>query len=166
MNSPTGFRIEPLDAQHDRKAFRCGSETLDRYLKQQAKQDVRRRICRVYVATTVTDPNGILGFYSLSSCTIALCSLPDAQKKRLPKHPIPAALLGRLAVDHHAQGQGLGRRLLADAVRRTLAVSEQIGIYALVVDAIDQHAAAFYRHYGFAPLQRDTKRWFLPLKSL
>jgi GNAT superfamily N-acetyltransferase len=158
--------IEPLGSTHDRQGFQCGNESLDTYLKRQASQDIKRRICRVYVAIDPAKPASILGFYTLSTSAIELSSLPESQARKLPKHPLPAALLGRLAVSQSQQGTGLGRLLLANAIRRTLAVSDQIGIYALLVDAIDEDARGFYQRYGFVSLQSQGQRLFLPLKSI
>lgn len=158
--------IEPLGSTHDRQGFQCGNESLDTYLKRQASQDIKRRICRVYVAIDPAKPASILGFYTLSTSTIELSSLPESQARKLPKHPLPAALLGRLAVSRSQQGTGLGRLLLANAIRRTLAVSDQIGIFALLVDAIDEDARGFYQRYGFVSLQSQWQRLFLPLKSI
>jgi len=157
--------IEPLGSNHNRQNFSCGIERLDNYLKKQAKQDVKRRISRVFVGTTIDSPNTILGFYTLSTLAIELTQLPDEIARKLPKHPIPAALLGRLACSTSARGKGIGKMLLMDAIKRTLGVSEEIAIYAMVVDAIDEQAERFYKHYGFAHLAVDSGRLFLPLKS-
>lgn len=105
-----------------------------------AGQDVRRCITRVFVATTPVDPRVIVGYYTLSTLSIELDQLPDRIARKLPRHPIPAALLGRLAVDQHARGHGVGKMLLANAIQRTLAISDQIAIYAMIVDAIDERA--------------------------
>ena len=108
----------------------------------------------------------VLGFYTLSALSIDVSSLPEIQARRLPRHPLPAALLGRLAVGRSAQGEGLGRMLLADAVQRTLAASEQVAIHALVVDAKNESARRFYHDYGFFPLADQPMRLFLPLRPL
>lgn len=120
----------------------------------------------MYVAVDPATPASILGFYTLSTSAIELISLPESQARKLPKHPLPAALLGRLAVSRSRQRTGLGRLLLANAIRRTLAVSDQIGIYAILVDAIDEDARGFYHHYGFVSMQSQGHRLFLPLKSI
>ncbi len=91
----------------------------------------------------------VLGYYTLSWLSIALSGLPEDKARRLPRHPVPAALIGRLAVSEGVQGQGIGRLLLADAVKRSLAVSEEIAIDALVVDARDERASRFYQSFGF-----------------
>jgi len=127
---------------------------------------MKRRISRVFVACGCQDESSVLGYYTLSTISIDLSSLPDRVAKKLPRHPIPAALIGRLAVDISAQGKGIGKMLLSNAVRRTLAVSDEIAIYAMVVDAINQEAESFYKRYGFSPLaERNRSRLFLPLKS-
>lgn len=157
--------IEPLGRQHDRAAFSCGVAELDDYLRRRAGQDVRRRIARVFVGTD-EGSNVVLGFYTLSALSIDVGALPEAQARKLPRHPVPAALIGRLAVVRSAQGRGLGRLLLADAVQRTLAASEQVAIHAVVVDAKNDAAHRFYRAYGFLALPDEALRLFLPLRSV
>ncbi len=157
--------IEPLNPTHDRTGFQCGVEALDRYLKKQAKQDIKRRISRVFVATKPDNPKVVIGYYTLSTLSIELNQLPEKLARKLPKHPVPAALIGRLAVSNAAQGQGVGKMLLADAIKRTLAVSDQIAIYTMVVDAVNDNARGLYQQFGFARLSNDSPRLFLPLKS-
>ncbi len=165
----TGFRnliIRPIDPSHDRKGFRCGVVSLDRYLKNQAGQDMKRRISRVFIAAEPEHPQKIIGYYTLSSLSIALEILPEKFIRKLPKHPGPAALVGRLAVSQSAQRHGIGKMLLADAIKRTLAVSDQIAIYAMVVDAVDDRASAFYEQFGFIRLGTDNPRLFLPMRTI
>lgn len=157
--------IEPLGKEHDRAAFSCGVAELDSYLKHRAGQDVRRRIARVFVCTE-GGFDVVLGFYTLSALSIDVSSLPEAQARRLPRHHLPTALIGRLAVDRSAQGRGLGRLLLADAVQRTLHASEQVAIHAVVVEAKDEAARRFYQAYGFLSLPDQPMRLFLPLRSV
>ena len=143
-----------------------GVEALDRYLKKQAKQDIKRRISRVFVATMPDNPKAVMGYYTLSTLSIELNQLPEKLARKLPKHPVPAALIGRLATCNAAQGQGIGKLLIADAIKRTLAVSDQIAIYAMVVDAINDNAKGFCEQFGFTRLSDDRTRLFLPLKSV
>ena len=157
--------IELLDRSHNRDVFDCGIAPMNRYLQRQANQDMKRRVSRVFVARAPESKSRVLGFYTLSAISIDLSALPEKVAKKLPKLPVPAALIGRLAMDLVAQNMGTGRMLLADAVKRTIAVSEDIAIYAMVVDAINQQAEAFYKRFGFAPLTRGSGRLFLPLKS-
>ncbi len=158
--------IEPLNPTHDRAGFQCGIEALDRYLKKQAKQDIKRHISRVFVASKPDNPKTVIDYYTLSTLSIELNQLPAKLARKLPGHPVPAPLIGRLAVSNAAQGQGVGKMLLADAIKRTLAVSDQIAIYAMVVDAINDNAKKFYEQFGFSRLSDDSPRLFLPLKSI
>jgi len=158
--------ITPLNPKHDRTGFQCGVEALDRYFKKQAKQDIKRRISRIFVATVPDSPKVVVGYYTLSTLSIELNQLPEKLARKLPKHPVPAALIGRLAVSNAAQGQGVGKMLLADAIKRTLAVSDQVAIYAMVVDAINENAIGFYEQFGFTRLSDNSPRLFLPLKSI
>ena len=162
MTESDALIIEPLGRRHDRAAFSCGLPELDRYLARQAGQDVRRRIARVFVCTA-GETDAILGFYTLSALSIDLASLPDQLSRKLPRHPVPCALIGRLAVDRSAHRRGLGRMLLADAVKRTVAAGDVVAMHALVVDAANDDAKRFYDRFGFEPLIDDPMRLFLPL---
>lgn len=157
--------IEQLSRNHNRTVFNCGIESLDRYLKQQANQDIKRRISRAFVARPSRDIATVLGYYTLSTFSIDLSALPEKVAKKLPRHPVPAALIGRLAVDISMQGKGVGKMLLANAIKRTLTISDDIAIYAMVVDAINEEAESFYKRYGFSQLAHSGSRLFLPLKS-
>ncbi|MDD9960725.1 MAG: GNAT family N-acetyltransferase [Gammaproteobacteria bacterium] len=162
MNTPDALTIGPLERRHDRKAFSCGLPELDRYLARQAGQDIRRRIARVFVCTA-ENANAVLGFYTLSALSVDLTSLPEGLSRRLPRHPVPCALIGRLAVDSSTHGQGIGRLLLADAVKRTAVAGETVAMHALIVDAANGAAKRFYEGFGFAPLTDNPMRLFLPL---
>ncbi len=166
MSGYENLVIEPLGLIHNKQGFCCGVEVLDNYLKKQAKQDVKRKISKVFVATTEANPKNVIGYYTLSTLSIDLSHLPVDLAHKLPKHPIPAALIGRLACAIDVKGNGVGKMLLMDALKRTLVVSKDIAIYAMVVDAIDDHAAGFYEQYGFKLLGVERRRLFLPLKSL
>ncbi|RJP46453.1 MAG: GNAT family N-acetyltransferase [Desulfobacteraceae bacterium] len=158
--------IEPLNPTHDRASFFSGVEMLDDYLHKQAKQDVRRHISRVFVAAPGELPTKVVGYYTLSSLSIELNHLPEKLSRKLPKHPVPAALIGRLAVDKSAQGKGVGKMLLADAVKRVLALSQEIAVYAIVVDAVNRDAQKFYEGFGFTPITDDLRRMFLAIQSI
>jgi len=158
--------IRPLDGQHDKAAFSCGTQSLDHYIQKQASQDERRRISRVFIASTELAPNKIVGYYTLSTLSIELNHLPPEQANKLPRHPVPAALIGRLAVRKEVQGTGVGKMLLVDAIKRTLAISSEIAIYSLVVDAIDENAQKFYEKYGFIRLNTPNNRLFLTLQNI
>lgn len=155
------FRIEPLSNQHDRSQFSSGSVPLDRYLREQASQDIKRRIATCFVAIGV-QTNDLAGFYTLTAASVALSALAPEIIKKLPRYPVvPAALLGRLAVAHKRQGQGLGGVLLADAMLRI--ARAELGVFAMLVDAKDEAAQRFYEHYGFTLLNGDERRLCLPI---
>jgi ribosomal protein S18 acetylase RimI-like enzyme len=157
------FRIVPLSTAHDRSGFTSGSEPLDRYLRQRVSQDIRRRITACFVA--VTSEERIAGYYTLASASLALSELPPETVRRLPRYPsIPAVRLGRLAVDRHFRGKGLGGALLADGLSR--AARAEIAAFAMTVDAKDEAALRFYLHHGFIPLQDTPTKLFLPLATV
>lgn len=161
----TKFIIEPLGAKHNRAAFSCGSKELDSYLQKQARQDLKKRAAVPFVITP--DHRTIAGFYTLSQYAIDLGSVPEEVAKRLPKYPmVSATLLGRLAVSNDFRGQGLGERLLMDALHRALASSRQLASAAVIVDAKDELAVTFYKKYGFIELPRVSQRLFLPMGTI
>lgn len=152
--------IAPLDKGHDRKQFVCGQSDLDDWFQRRASQDDKRNIARVFVATD--DEFGIVGFYSLSSFTLAIDNLPEEVGRKLPRYDaIPAALIGRLARDVRVRGTGIGELLLADAVRRILGASRTLAVFAIVVEAKDAAASVFYEEFGFRPFPLRPQRLFL-----
>ena len=160
------FLLAPLDAAHDRAEFDCDSEPLNRYLREQASQDIRRRVAACFVAL-IDGPEGqrIAGYYTLASASLVLADLPASTSKKLPRYPtVPAVRMGRLAVGLEFKGQGLGGALLADALHR--AASAEIAAFAMVVDAKDDAAAAFYKHHGFMALPDSPLTLFLPLATV
>lgn len=158
------FSIVPLDAGHDRLAFACGVEPLDRYFREQVSQDVKRRATACYVAVEVATGK-VAGYYTLAAAGVPLGDLPESLIKRLPRYPsVPVARLGRLAVDLGYRGQKLGAALLWDAVARSL--RSEVAVAALVVDAKDEAAVGFYRHFGFEPLSGEGSRLVLPLAKV
>ena len=163
MNEPP-LIIEPLGPRHDRAAFSCGEPALDAYLQRQASQDIRRRVAQLFVAVGDA-PERIAGYYSLSAASFQKAELPPALAKKLPHYPVPAAMLGRLAVDRAQQGRGLGEVLLLDAIRRVLRASATIAVYALIVDAKNEGAQSFYERYGFLAFAGEPRRLFLPLET-
>jgi len=159
------YRVEPLDtARHDCVHFSSGNDTLDEYLRERASQDVRRSVASVFCLVGV-DTSEVIGFYTLSAASVRLIDLPGSLGRRLPRYPdVPAYLLGRLAVDLTYQGQGLGEFLLVDAFRR--ASGSEIAAVGVLVDAMDESAASFYRGYGFEPLPGRAHRLLLSMKKV
>jgi len=147
---------------HDVDDFRSGRGSLDAWLKRRALA-AEGYSARTYVCL---DPAGaVRGYYALSACSISRSSAPGRPRRNVPD-PLSAILLGRLAVDQAFQGRGVGRLLLFEAIRRTLAASEMIGCRALVVHALDAEAAAFYARYGFLAVLNEPHTLFLPVQSL
>jgi predicted GNAT family N-acyltransferase len=167
LSAPTTpHHIAPLSKHHDRALFSCGHAALDRYLQQQARQDAEKHVAAPFVLSTPPALT-VLGYYTLSASTVNTSELPDALIKKLPRYPqLPVTLLGRLAVDQSMKGQGLGEFLLMDALHRCLEVAANIAAMAVVVDAKDEAAAAFYQHFGFLPLQQQPRRLYLSMKTV
>ena len=158
--------ISPLTKAHERKSFDCGHEDLNRYLREQARQDAEKRVAAPFVLTQPGDPK-VLGFYTLSSSIIPVDELSQDLMKRLPRYgQLPVTLLGRLAVDRSAGGQGVGEFLLVDALRRSLEAAQQIAAMAVIVDAKNERAESFYRHFDFQPFQQTPLRLFLPIAQI
>jgi ribosomal protein S18 acetylase RimI-like enzyme len=156
------FRVEVLGPEHARDDFSCGVEALDRYLARQVGQDVRRRVNACYVAVEGSSSK-VAGYYTLSADGVLLSDLPATLAKRLPRYPsVPVARVGRLAVDHIFHGQGLGGALIADAAIR--AIRSEVVVFAMVVDAKDDAAVAFYRHHGFESFGGKDRQMIISLK--
>lgn len=156
------FEIEML-SRHDRTAFDCGVPELNNDLKTRATQDMKRRVASCFVAVE-KQQLAVSGFYTLSACHLLLTDISEPTKKALPLYPeVPAIRLGRLAVDQKFRGNGVGSLLLADAIRRSLKL--QIGAALMLVDAEDQDAANFYRHFGFETLPGKPLQLAASLKS-
>jgi len=156
--------FEPLQTEHDRSNFDCGVEPLNRYIKELASQDIRRKTAAVFVLRKEGSAK-VLGYYTLSQCSIQLEHLPEALRKNLPRYPqIPTTLLGRMAVDQSCRGQGSGRLLLMDALRRASLASHSVASFAVVVDAmqVDPDPIEFYRSYDFEALPEQPRRLILP----
>lgn len=163
MKAAASFQIEPLSGNHDRSQFLSGSPALDRYFREQASQDTKRRIATCFVAVSL-DTNAVAGYYTLSACGVSVNDLSPGIAKKLPRYPVvPAVLLGRLAVDRSYQGKGLGGVLLGDALMRT--ARAELGVFAMVVDAKDEAAQRFYEHYGFTLLPGEMRRLCLPIAT-
>jgi ribosomal protein S18 acetylase RimI-like enzyme len=156
------FRVEGL-GEGDRSRFCCDEDALDRYFKVQATQDIRRHIANCFVA--IENATGEIGaYYTLSSASIPLVDLPMDETKKLPRYPtVPAVRIGRLAVDRKFQGRGLGAALLADAAARTLRADA--AAFALLVDAKNEQAVAFYQRFGFRTLASQPRTLFLALET-
>jgi predicted GNAT family N-acyltransferase len=160
------FLSEALKNSHNKKAFSCGKRMLDNYLHHQAGQDIKRKLSTCFVLADKGN-NIIKGYYTLSNSNIQLDFVPENIKRKLPKSytALPAILMGRLAVDSRYPGQGTGKMLLIDALKRSFEISKSIGYFAVVVDPLDNEAKAFYFKYGFILLP-DSGKMFLSMKTI
>lgn len=157
------LKLVQLNSTHDKAQFNSDSEPLNHYFKEQVSQDIKRRVTACFVA--ITQNNEIVAYYTLASASILLTELPELLLKKLPRYPtIPAVRMGRLAVSTQYKGQGIGATLLADALLRS--ASNEIAAYALIVDAKDTKAVAFYQHHGFIVLGVNPMQLFLPLANI
>ena len=157
--------VEFLAGHHDRVSFDCGKKPLNRYIREVARQNASRNLGVTQVVVQSPGALEIMGYFTLLTRTIESNILPE---KRLPPGPIGVVLLGRLAVDLHYQGQGLGKRMLLRAMSETNAASQRIGIYALVLDAIDDEARSWYinLNFGFEPVRDDPNRLYTPISFI
>jgi predicted GNAT family N-acyltransferase len=157
---------ENLNSRHRKNEFSCGKQILDTYLHRQANQDIKRKLSACFVIID-QESNLIKGYYTLSNNSIPQKFIPKKFQKRLPKTYsfIPTTLLGRLAIDIHFQGKGIGKLLLIDALKRSFEISKSIGSFAVIVDPLDKEAEMFYDKYGFIELP-DSGKMFLPMKTI
>jgi ribosomal protein S18 acetylase RimI-like enzyme len=171
-NNHAQFQVSLLDTNiHDRETFSCGEPSLDDYLKRQASQDIKRRAAVAYVMTSTEDERSIIGYYTLSSASVFLSDLTEESIKKLARYPHAGAfLIGRLAVDERFKGQGLGAKLLRDALLKSLEQSKHIAAAVVAVDALNENARRFYERYGFESLrnQPDTypQRLYIAMHKL
>lgn len=157
---------ESLNASHRKKEFSCGKVMLDDYLHKQANQDIKRKLAACFVLKD-KETDLLKGYYTLATNSIAQELIPSEFQKNLPNSykSIPTTLLGRLAIDHRFQNQGIGKLLLIDALKRSYEISKSIGSFAVVVDPIDEDAEKFYERYGFIKLP-DSGKMFLPTNTI
>lgn len=164
MSKKPLYRIEALNNDHNRAAFSCGVEPLDRYFQTQVTQDIRRRITSCFVVVWV-ETGEIAAYYTMASASIPTPDLPEEDIKRLPRYPtMPAIRIGRLAVDKKHQSRGVGRMLVVDAMNKAL--TSPAASYALLVDAKDDQAVLFYQKNGFRQLKGLPRVLFLPLATV
>lgn len=157
-------RTHVLSKADLRDRFDCGKDSLNLFLKKQSTQYQKKDLCQIFVRTN--DDGYVIGYFTLSMSSIDLSVLPEKERKKLPRHPVPVVHLGRLAVCKSAQGKGIGRDLLMEVIERTLRVSAEVSAFALEVYALDEEAISFYESYGFKSLCDDRKHMYISLKTL
>ncbi len=156
--------VEPLLPHHGREAFDCGVESLNVFLRQQAGQNAKKDFSRTFAAIPEEDSSEIIGYYTLAMSSLSFEELP--KEKHLPRYPVPIAHVGRLAVDLRYRGRRIGEYLLFHALLRVQTLSEEIGVFAVEVRALDEAVRRFYVQYGFTPLADDPLHLYLTLKSI
>lgn len=165
MNQKNKWCIAEFTASFNRKAFSCGNQELDEYLRTFASQDIKRRIARVFVAY-ISGSSDIIGYYTISAASYNKESLPKEMAKKLPYYPVPAVIIGRFAIERTWQGKGLGEYMLMDAMDRILRASQVLAINIVTVDAKDERAKSFYMRYGFIPFPKRPLQLFIPVKTI
>ena len=150
--------ITVLERLHDRQDFDCGEPALNVFLQRFARQQADKDFNRSYVAVAEGELR-IRGYYAISTASIDFQNLPSAL--RLPRYPVPVVRIGRLAVDMREQGNGVGMALLRHAMQLAVSTAEKIGLYAVVVDAKNEAAVAFYAKYGFQRFADQDLSMFL-----
>ena len=158
-------RPSPLTEAHALEGFDSGTPPLDTWLAHRALRNQHSGASRTFVTAPVDDRLRVVGFYSLAASSVKLEDAPGKVRRNMPE-PIPVILLGRLAVDTPRQGAGLGASLLQDAVRRVAGIADDVGVRALLVHAIDEPAATFYRRFAFIPAPMDDQTLFLPIQNI
>lgn len=158
------YIIEPISKNHHRNNFSCGKPALDEYLYRFARQNDEKNIAKTFVAVDVQ--NNVVGYYSLCTASIEFEEIPEEVRKQLPNYPIPAALIARLAVDEKYRGQGMGAMLLVDALQRIVTASAELAVKVILVDAMDEEARNFYKHFEFIELPDQDLKLFLPIETI
>lgn len=155
------------EEKHDVSCFDCGDDVLNTYIKQYSIKN-EGAISRTYVAIDEDSANKekVIGFYTLCTCSIEFKSVPKKITKNLPRYPIPCVRLARLAVEKNYQGKGIGQALLVSAFQKTIAISMNIGVFCVVVDAKNDKAESFYKKYGFLELKNSPLSLFILLKTI
>jgi predicted N-acetyltransferase YhbS len=159
------WHIELLADDHERGEFSCRKAPLDVFLQTQAGQYVRKGVGRTFVAVRPGEKL-VIGYYTLAASSVEFAHLPATLSKKLPKHPVPMILLGRLAVDQSVHGKGLGCELLMDAANRALKIADELGVFGVHTHAIDDDAKGFYTKFGFVPLLDQERHMLLPIATI
>ena len=159
--------IEAFDSQkHNRTEFFCGQKSLDKYIRQQASQDIKKKVATVFVLVDSPETE-ILAYYTLSSYTVEIAELNEEFTIAVPRYPLlPAILLGRLAVDSRYQGQGFGELMLIDALNQSLKTTSVVASLAVVVEALDAEVVKFYQRFGFQQFKQHPMKLYLPMKAI
>lgn len=157
---------EPISKRQDREAFDCGKEALNEFLQRHARKSHERGGAKTFLAIDDADHKTVLGYYTLSPASVEYARTPEIVRRGLARYDVPGFRLGRLAVDHTAQGRGLGGQLLLAAGRRCLLAAAEVGGVVLVIDAKNDRAAGWYTSYSAVPLLDAPLTLLLPLVTV
>lgn len=163
MDSPLRPGTYSISKSVDISDFDCGVPALNDYLKKFALQNDANRSAKTFVALR---ENKVVGYYTLAMATAERDATPERVAKGLARHPIPLALIARLAVDQSEKGRGLGRALIKDALHRVLRAADELGCRAVVVHAKDDQAKAFYEKLRFVPSPIEPLHLYLLIKDI
>jgi ribosomal protein S18 acetylase RimI-like enzyme len=164
MGNPD-WEVVPATEVSSFDSFDCGSDNLNLYLKRYARQNHRKDLGRTFVALE-KGSRKVAGYYTLSMAQMNLTDIPETRRKHLPKYPVPAVRLARLAVAADRQGKGLGAELLMDAFHRAVFATRSVAAMAMIVDVQDEQGRGFYQKYGFMTLEGEGNRLFLPIETI
>ena len=159
------MKIEVLQAHHQKKSFNCGQDDLNKFIKQYASQHQKSGTSKTYVAID-DDTQQVRGFYCLSSTSIGFDEVDAVLTQRSPRYPLPCVVIGRFAVDQTAQGRGIGKVLLAHALKQVSKVAQIIGVNFIVIHAKDQKAMEFYQRFGFISLTSNPLTLIYPVSEI
>ena len=159
------MKIEVLQAHHQKKSFNCGQDDLNKFIKQYASQHQKSGTSKTYVAID-DDTQQVRGFYYLSSTSIGFDRVDAVLIQQLPRYPLPCVVIGRFAVDQTAQGRGIGKVLLAHALKQVSKVAQIIGVNFVVIHAKDQKAMEFYQRFGFISLTSNPLTLIYPVSEI
>jgi GNAT superfamily N-acetyltransferase len=160
------IEIIPISKKINRKDFDCGIEELNTYLWQFAVPNDKKNIGKTFVAVEKTNPGKPVGYYTVSMAQIMFNELPETIKKGLPRYPIPAMRIGKLAIDLETQGKNIGALLLKDALLRAVNISSQVALHFVVVDALNEKAKSFYLKYGFTAFEENPLTMVMSLETI
>lgn len=159
------WAVEPIAAHHQRDRFNCGEPALDEFLRTRARKHREQHISSTFVVVA-RGGSQVVGYYTLAQQLIEFDDMPDGLVKRLPRHPLPAILLGRFAVDISQQGRGLGALLLVDALRTSVAVADLLGVFAVFLHAKNDRVKGWYLRHGFEALPSKPLTLFMPIDAI
>jgi GNAT superfamily N-acetyltransferase len=161
---PAGFRVEPLRRDHARREFRCGQSEVDGWLATKALQHQSKHLS--VTRALLSEDAAIAGFFTLATGQVDFSDLPEEVTKRMPRRALPVAVVAWLGIDQRFQGQGLGKRLLAQALRDCHSAGQTFAFVAVILDCLDDHAKAFYQQWDFRELPGHPYRLFLSSGTL